>query len=594
MGALAAVEGIVKHQGFAVGLHLPIAEAVTQKFDFLAQSGAGKTYGAMRLAELMLEEGAQVIALDPVGVWWSLRAGADGKSPGFSVVVFGGEHGDLPLNDQAGELVARLIVDKRISAVLDLSGLTTSETKRFVSAFADAFFQAKKRAKSPVHIFFEESQTFAPQVPERDEGVMLNRVERLLKLGRNYGVGWTLISQQPQAVHKRVLNQAGCLVALRTLGKHERKAISEWVSDKATTQQELDLLGELPSLGTGEAFVWSPGWLRVTTRIRITKRVTFDASATPTLGDEKHEAPKKLAAVELAQLREALAQVTAEAEASDPTALQKKVKQLEAELAKAKRAAPAAAPVSERVEIPVLKPEVAQEIRKDLETTRAEFSEAASAAQRKLDAIAAHLVDLGRKFPPAPISRVLGVTRADAAPVVRRTPPPRPESDAALPRGARDMLTALAQTFLPSLSRGQVAMLAGLKVTGGTFAKYLSILKTGGYVETRGDQLLITEAGLDAIGGRPEVPSTTEEIVAMWHEKLPQGARQMLDVLVTDHPGTVSRAALADRVGIEASGGTFAKYLSLLRTSGLVENSGGELVASDTLFPSGADVRATR
>jgi ABC-type glutathione transport system ATPase component len=67
-------------------LELPL-DAVTERLGWLGQSGSGKTYGAMRLAELMLEAGAQIVALDPVGVWKGLRTSADGKAPGFAVAL---------------------------------------------------------------------------------------------------------------------------------------------------------------------------------------------------------------------------------------------------------------------------------------------------------------------------------------------------------------------------------------------------------------------------------------------------------------------------------------------------------------------------
>jgi hypothetical protein len=51
--------------------------AVTQKYSFLGRTGSGKTYAATKLAELMLEARAQVVALDPVGVWPFLRIGPE-------------------------------------------------------------------------------------------------------------------------------------------------------------------------------------------------------------------------------------------------------------------------------------------------------------------------------------------------------------------------------------------------------------------------------------------------------------------------------------------------------------------------------------
>jgi hypothetical protein len=69
-------------------LKLPEAEAVTQKYGFIGRSGSGKSYGAMRLAELFLAAGAQIIALDWVGIWWSLRLAANGKDVGFPTSTF--------------------------------------------------------------------------------------------------------------------------------------------------------------------------------------------------------------------------------------------------------------------------------------------------------------------------------------------------------------------------------------------------------------------------------------------------------------------------------------------------------------------------
>src|SRR5262245_13694185 len=107
-------------------LSLPL-DAVTQTIAFIARKGGGKTYGATKLAELMLEAHAQVIALDPVGNWFGLRLNADGAAGGFPIYVFGGERGDVPLVPEAGRRIAALLVDKPISAVLDVSAFRKGE-----------------------------------------------------------------------------------------------------------------------------------------------------------------------------------------------------------------------------------------------------------------------------------------------------------------------------------------------------------------------------------------------------------------------------------------------------------------------------------
>lgn len=192
-------------------LELPL-DAITERLGWLGTSGSGKTYGAGKLAEEMLDVGAQVIVLDPVGPWWGLRSSADGKRAGLVITVFGGMHGDLPLTPESGSLIA-----ERSSTALMPRSTSTSER----------FFERKKGNPSPVHLFLEEAHTFLPQQlpPDPHAAVMMNRVERIVRVGRNYGIGSSQISQMPQAITKKTLNVVACLFAFAAIGKHERKAI---------------------------------------------------------------------------------------------------------------------------------------------------------------------------------------------------------------------------------------------------------------------------------------------------------------------------------------------------------------------------------
>ncbi len=117
-----------------------LPDAATQKFAFLAQPGSGKTYAATKLAELFYAAGVPFVVLDPVGVWYGLRLAADGVAPGLQVPVFGGMYGDLPLEVEAGALVADLLVDRSLSLVLDVSAFRTQQRKRFVTDFAEQLF----------------------------------------------------------------------------------------------------------------------------------------------------------------------------------------------------------------------------------------------------------------------------------------------------------------------------------------------------------------------------------------------------------------------------------------------------------------------
>lgn len=76
----------------------------TKAAAFIGIRGSGKTYGAMKVAESLYDAGKQFVAIDPVGVWWSLRLSA-AKGAGLNVTIFGGLHGDIPLNKNGGALI---------------------------------------------------------------------------------------------------------------------------------------------------------------------------------------------------------------------------------------------------------------------------------------------------------------------------------------------------------------------------------------------------------------------------------------------------------------------------------------------------------
>lgn len=90
-------------------LALPV-DAVTQTFVVFGKKGSGKTNTAVVLAEEMFPL-APFAVLDPIGAWWGLKASFDGQGPGLQVYVFGGKHGDLPLDPAAGQLMADVLIE---------------------------------------------------------------------------------------------------------------------------------------------------------------------------------------------------------------------------------------------------------------------------------------------------------------------------------------------------------------------------------------------------------------------------------------------------------------------------------------------------
>ena len=92
-------------------MRFPIPDAaLDDRLGFVGTSGSGKTYNAGAAVERILARGGRVIIPDPLGVWWGLGLADDGAkaSPWRNqgkLVIFGGTHGDLPINEQAGALI---------------------------------------------------------------------------------------------------------------------------------------------------------------------------------------------------------------------------------------------------------------------------------------------------------------------------------------------------------------------------------------------------------------------------------------------------------------------------------------------------------
>ena len=122
--------------------------ALDDRLGFVGTAGAGKTYNAGTGVERVLASGGRVVIPDPLGVWWGLALRDDGKTPSIwreqgRLVIFGGEHGDLPLNEHAGALIGETVAKMAESAILDLSGIgTKAAERRFMLAFLTAFYIA--------------------------------------------------------------------------------------------------------------------------------------------------------------------------------------------------------------------------------------------------------------------------------------------------------------------------------------------------------------------------------------------------------------------------------------------------------------------
>lgn len=563
-------------------------DAVTQTFVIFGKRGSGKSNTAVVMAEEMHRAGAPFVVLDPVSAWWGLKSSFDGRGEGLPVYVFGGPTAtrDLPLEPTAGELMAQLFVDHRIPMILDMKGWSGGERARFVTAFA--LYLLAHNDRVPAHVFLEEADAFIPQRPYKGEEAMLGAMDRLVRWGRQEGLGVTAVTQRSAKINKDVTTQAETLIAHRTTGPQDREAIDNWIRYHAGDEQRQELLSSLPTLPSGTAWVWSPEWLEIFRQVAVRRRETYDSAATPQIGEKRVE-PKALAAVDVDRLRDRMAETIERAEAEDPKKLQARIRQLEREVAQ-RPAEQITETVVERIEVPVLNGQVEQlrEIVGDLRQIGVGMITAGTGLAGVADSIIA-AVDRVATEKSAPAPRPPAPRPAAPAPRPIRQPAPSgaatavlspPATDVAIGKGERTILIAVAQ-YPAGAARDQLSVLTGYKRSSRD--TYLQRLSSAGYVESAGGLLRATDAGIDALGSDYEPLPQGEALQDYWRAKLPEGERRVFEVLVGAYPDAVRREKIDKETGYKRS--SRDTYLQRLRSRRLVENVGpSEVRASEDLF----------
>ncbi len=583
----------------AEALSLPL-DCVTQTFGVLAKRRAGKSYLAARFVEELWAAQQQVVMLDPKGDSWGLRSSADGKHEGIPILILGGEHGDVRLEPSSGEVVSRMIVEERVSAILDLSEFRKHEVATFCTAFLETLYRlkAKEQFRTAMMLVVDEADAIAPQRPQRGEERMLGAIEDVVRRGGQRGIGCFMATQRAAVINKNILTQVQILVALRTIAPQDLAAMEAWIDVHGTPAEREELMASLPSLPTGTAWFWSPGWPTekgIFACVKVSPRTTFDSGATPKPG-ETRVAPKTVADVDLGAVQKRMAATIEKAKADDPRELRRRIAELEKQV---KAKAPTIVEKvqrEKRVNVPFIPPKqlaAIERIGKSLAATARVYSETSAGLVRvSEDLLRLAAANVVKAVPStragAPRVATIGTDSASRiGPVSRMTPWPQRKpaavmnGDAKLGRGERVILTAIAQHGDAGVTREQLSVLTGYKRSSRD--TYLQKLGALSFTEQRGDRLVATEAGVDELGHDFEPLPTGDALRAHWLEKLPQGERRILEVLVGDYPKAVRREAIDEVTGYKRS--SRDTYLQKLGARKLVEEVGrGEVRASENLF----------
>lgn len=578
-------------------------EALNKGIAIIGKTGSGKSHAAKGLVEHLLRAERRVCIIDPTSVWWGLRSSADGKRPGFPIVVFGGDKAAVPINDQSGDALAEIVAAQNLPSVIDVSEMTMGGRTRFMTAFLEKLY-AKNRL--PLNLIIDEAEMFAPQQPMPDQTVMLSRMEQIARRGRVRGFRLWQITQRPASLHKSVLSQADTLIAMKLVSPQDRNALGDWIKGQADVQEGKDVLADLPKLPRGTGWVWVPeqGILQ---RTEFPELTTFDSGRTPEHADAAIAPPQRLADVDVSGLVAALADTAAEAKANDPKTLHRRIHELEQQIERIEAKPQELAVDTAALEAAFIKgiAEGAERFRQAFEDwlpkfvmwvrdfekkcgeTIEQMRESAKQAAQRPDGTPLDIKFGGQRVPFEAINGAhtnamgYGAPRTvQSKPPARRAEPTDAGDSIAGTRMSRAMLTALAQRG--TLTKGQILLFTGYR-SSGPVSKAFAALTREGLIESDGNRVQITGAGRDALGDYMPLPTGAALRQHILGESS-QMERAFLDVLFSVYPKSIAKGVLLERTGYKSSGPVSKVFAKIAAINYAVKVGGGMLKASDDLF----------
>jgi hypothetical protein len=172
------------------------------RFSILAMSGHGKSNAAADLVEDVLDNHAQVIIIEPIPEWHTLKARYN------NVVVIGGPYQDLPLEPSFAHEYVQAALEKGISLIVNVSDIEDDVDQiKFVSSFLWNLYRLEQKYRRVLFLVLEEADIWAPQMWDQVTKQSLSRVSLIAKHGRKIGIFPILISQRPADLHKSPLSQ---------------------------------------------------------------------------------------------------------------------------------------------------------------------------------------------------------------------------------------------------------------------------------------------------------------------------------------------------------------------------------------------------
>src|SRR5713101_6881812 len=185
-------------------LELDLPAIVDTRLLIQANSGGGKSWLLRLIAE---RAGIQTIVLDNEGEFASLREAVD--------VLLVGAGGELPANPRHAALLARRLLEDKVSAVVDLYELKLAERRCFVKLFLESLIHLPRDLWRPTLVILDEAHIYCPERGS-GEAESTEAVISLMSQGRKRGYAGIIATQRLSKLHKDAAAEANNVIIGRT------------------------------------------------------------------------------------------------------------------------------------------------------------------------------------------------------------------------------------------------------------------------------------------------------------------------------------------------------------------------------------------
>lgn len=259
----------------AKNFSVPLEDFATtgERDAILASSGMGKSYLTGVLLEETLENGCLVCVIDPEGEHFTLAAR-------YPMLIIGGDHASLPLEEDAIDLYIETMLQHRLSAVFDLSEYLDEEQQHLYGLIVDCLFQAEQKYRTKIRLVVEEAQIYAPQrmaatsikKGKKKQMDPVQASQKIAKRGRKRAIDSLWATQRPASLNKDILSQCNRFWFGGIQSEQDYKAIRPFLNEAGISFQAIK------SLKPGEFFYYAKG---ETVLLKVRKRHCQHAGATP-------------------------------------------------------------------------------------------------------------------------------------------------------------------------------------------------------------------------------------------------------------------------------------------------------------------------